>query len=119
MVYYDGRCPLCRREVRFYRRLDRRGAIHWHDVSRDAGDLDCDGIGQRQALDRIHARRPDGTIVTGAAAFVEMWKRLPGLELAAPVAGTPPALALLERGYRWFAPRRHRLSRLLAGGRRA
>jgi predicted DCC family thiol-disulfide oxidoreductase YuxK len=118
-VYYDGQCPLCVREISFYRRLDRRGAIRWHDVSRDAGDLACDAISQKAALERIHARRPDGRIVTGAAAFVEMWQRLPGFALAAPVARTRPALAVLERGYAWFAPRRQRISRLLTGRARA
>lgn len=119
-VYYDGQCPLCRREVTLYRRLDRQHAIHWHDVSRDAGDLPVDGITQRQALDRIHARRSDGTIVTGAKAFVAIWEHLPGFAWAAPLARREPMLSLLERGYKWFAPRRHRLSRLLRGqGRRA
>lgn len=118
-VYYDGQCPLCRREVTFYRRLDRAGAIRWHDVSRDAGDLEYDGIDQQTALDRIHARRPDGSIVTGAEAFVEIWDRLPVFASAAPITRRRPALDLLERGYAWFAPRRHKLSRWLGGGRRA
>jgi predicted DCC family thiol-disulfide oxidoreductase YuxK len=116
-VYYDGQCPLCRREIAFYQRLDRKGAIRWHDISRDAGDLVYDGIDRQTALDRIHARRPDGTIVTGAAAFVAMWERLPGFACAAPVARTRPALALLERGYAWFAPRRNRISQWLSAER--
>ena len=117
-VYYDGQCPLCTREIAFYQRLDRKGAIRWHDVSQDIGDLACEAITQKQALDRIHAREADGSIVTGAEAFVAMWRRLPGFNAVAPVAGTRPALCALERGYAWFAPRRHRISRWLAGRER-
>lgn len=109
-VYYDGACPLCRREVAWYRRLDRAGRLAWQDVSRDAGDLARDGVCQADALARIHARRPDGTLVTGAAAFVAMWERLPGFRWLAPVARQRPMLAILERAYVWFAKRRGRLT---------
>jgi predicted DCC family thiol-disulfide oxidoreductase YuxK len=27
VVFYVGGCPLCRREISHYRRLDRRGAV--------------------------------------------------------------------------------------------
>lgn len=109
-VYYDGACPLCRREVAWYQRLDRAGRLAWHDVSRDAGDLARDGVCQADALARIHARRPDGTLVTGAAAFVAIWERLPGFRLLAPLARQKPVLARLERAYLWFARRRRRLT---------
>ena len=33
IVWHDGGCPLCRREIALMRRLDRRGAIEFVDVT--------------------------------------------------------------------------------------
>ncbi|SDF92124.1 Predicted thiol-disulfide oxidoreductase YuxK, DCC family [Limimonas halophila] len=109
-VYYDAACPLCRREVAWYRRLDRAGRIAWADVGASADTLAAQGISQADAMARIHARRPDGRMISGAAVFVAIWRHLPGFKLIAPVAGWKPVLALLERAYVWFAERRNRLT---------
>ena len=69
-VYFDGACPVCSREVGFYDRIDRAGAIGWHDVSESEGDLGKDGVSQSDALARLHARLPDGQMVTGVQAFI-------------------------------------------------
>lgn len=113
-VFYDGACPLCRREIAFYRRLDRAEAIRWRDVGQAEGELRACGLTRAQALSVIHAQRPDGGFAKGADAFVEIWKRLPGFRRVAPLAAWPPVLWLLERGYRGFLKLRPRLT-----GRRA
>ena len=69
LVWFDGACPLCRREIAWMRRLDRRNAIAFVDVSRAAA---TDGAGcpiDRSALlARFHALE-DGRVLSGAAAF--------------------------------------------------
>jgi predicted DCC family thiol-disulfide oxidoreductase YuxK len=112
-VYYDGACPVCSREVEIYDRIDRAGTIGWHDVSESEGGLGRDGVTQCDALARLHARLPDGQIVTGVEAFIAIWERLPGFRLLAPLARRHPFRWLLERGYDWYAPRRTRLTRRL------
>jgi predicted DCC family thiol-disulfide oxidoreductase YuxK len=109
-VFYDGACPLCRREVATYRRLDAEGRIAWRDVAESGEALAALGVTPRAALARIHARQPDGALITGAAVFVAMWRRLPYFRWLAPVAGARPVLAGLERAYVWFARRRGRLT---------
>jgi len=113
-VYFDGACPLCAREIAFYRRIDRAERVLWHDVSADAGDLASCGLTQADALARLHVRTGDGRVVHGAAAFVEVWAHLPGFRVLAPVARLGPVLWLLERGYRAFLKVRPRLVRRLA-----
>ena len=110
-VYFDGSCPLCRAEIAQYRGLDRAGALCFVDVSATDTRLP-DGLTGQQAMERFHVRDSEGKLVSGAAAFVEVWRRLPGWRWAARAAALPGALGALEVGYRLFLPIRPFISRL-------
>lgn len=110
-VYYDGSCPLCRAEIGYYRRQDQAGALCFVDVSHlDAATPE--GVTQARAMARFHVRAPDGRVVSGAAAFVAVWARLPGWRWVARAAALPGAVTVLELGYRLFLPVRPYISRL-------
>lgn len=109
-VWFDGDCPLCRREIGMMRRLDRRGAIHFVDV---AGDETSCPIDRNELLARFHAREGDGALLSGAAAFAAMWRAVPILRPLGILARWPPALALLEFAYRGFLRVRPALQRAL------
>ncbi|ARU15417.1 thiol-disulfide oxidoreductase DCC family protein [Croceicoccus marinus] len=109
IVWYDGACPLCRREIALMRRLDRRGAIRFLDVACGAGG-DCP-VDRADLLERFHARE-DGRLLSGAAAFAAMWRAIPLLRPLGIAARVPIVLALLERAYRAFLVVRPRLQRL-------
>jgi predicted DCC family thiol-disulfide oxidoreductase YuxK len=111
-VYFDGACPLCRAEIDYYGRTDQAGALCFVDVS-EPGAETPEGLTQREAMARFHVRAGDGRLLSGAAAFVEVWRRLPRWRWAARVASLPGALAVLELGYRLFLPVRPLLSRSL------
>ena len=51
---------------------------------------------------RLHVRQRDGSLVSGAAAFVAIWTRLPAYAWLGAIASRRPVLALLEGGYRAF-----------------
>jgi predicted DCC family thiol-disulfide oxidoreductase YuxK len=63
-------------------------------------------------MKRFHVRASDGRVLSGAAAFVEVWTRLPRWRWVARNASLPGALIALELGYRIFLPVRPFLSRL-------
>ena len=87
-IYYDGSCPLCQREIAFYRRNPASHALAWVDVSQPAvlgAGLDC-----AQAMARFHVRTADGQLFDGAAAFSQLWRRLPGWRLLGWVLAMPP-----------------------------
>ncbi len=111
IVYYDGSCPLCRTEIGYYRRLDQADGICFVDVA-DSAAAPPAGVTRKQALQRFHVRAGDGRMLSGAAAFVEVWSHLPGWRWAARAARLPGMLAMLELGYRAFLPLRPRLARL-------
>jgi predicted DCC family thiol-disulfide oxidoreductase YuxK len=110
-VFFDGSCPLCQAEIGYYRRIDQDGAICFVDVSQ-AGAAVPEGISQQSAMARFHVRAADGQVLSGAAAFVEVWKRLPKWRWAARAAALPGVLSLMELGYRLFLPVRPWFSRL-------
>jgi len=109
LVWFDGDCPLCQREIALMRRLDRRRAIQFIDVSNDAA-TGCP-IDRAALLARFHARE-DGRVLSGAAAFAAMWRAIPVLRPLGLMARNRLLLALLERAYVRFLRLRPRLQRL-------
>ena len=115
-VFFDGSCPLCRREISFYQRQRGANAIDWSDVSGVSGDacvapgLDC-----RAAMKRFHVQTPSGELKSGAAAFAELWTWLPAFAWAGQLARLPGIVHVLELAYRAFLPLRPRLQSMFAG----
>ena len=98
-VWFDGACPLCIREIAMMRRLDRKGAIDFVDVSGDS-DPSCP-IDQADLLARFHAEE-HGQVLSGAEAFAAMWRAIPLLRPLGLIARNRFVLAMLERLYVWF-----------------
>jgi len=111
-VYFDGSCSLCRAEIGYCRRKDQERALCFVDIS-ETGAVPPEGITQERAMKRFHVRASDGRVLSGAAAFVEVWTRLPRWRWAASAASLPGALIALEWGYRFFLPVRLFISRFL------
>jgi len=100
-VYYDGACPLCTLEIDHYRRQTGADALQFVDVA-GAAPLACADLSRQDALKRFHIRKADGTLLSGAAAFVEVWRQLPRWTWAARLASLPGVLPVLEFMYRAF-----------------
>jgi len=112
-VYYDGSCPLCRREIGFYQRCRGASDIVWEDVSthvqgRVAQDLSC-----AQAMARFHVRDTKGNLTSGAAAFVQLWLALPNWRWLGKLCSGSRTLRLLEHCYVYFLRWRPALQRRL------
>ncbi|WP_337877039.1 DUF393 domain-containing protein [Elioraea sp.] len=101
VAYYDGACPVCAREVAFWRGRPGGGAIAWVDVSApDAAP--GPGLTRAAALARMHVRLPDGRLVAGARAFAVIWGTMPGFRRLGRLVGHPLVAPLAEAGYRGF-----------------
>ena len=97
-VWYDNDCPLCVREIRLMRRLDRRQAIDFVSIQ---GATGCP-ISTDELMKRFHARERGEPVVSGAAAFAAMWRAIPILRPLGLLARFRPVLWILERMYRGF-----------------
>jgi len=101
-VYFDGACPVCRREIAHYRRQRGADAIAWVDASSCDDAALGSGLERAVVLSRFHVREADGSLASGAAAFVAIWRRLPAFGWLAALASSRPMLALLDAGYAIF-----------------
>jgi predicted DCC family thiol-disulfide oxidoreductase YuxK len=101
-VYFDGGCPLCDREIATYRRARGGNAIHWVDASQCDASLLGAGIDRQLALKRLHVIGANGTLLSGAAAFVEIWRHLPAFAWLARLCSGRLALAVLDFAYERF-----------------
>ncbi len=108
-VFFDGDCPLCRAEIGLYQ---RSGADARFTNVADADNTPED-LTQAEALSRFHVRKADGTLVSGAAAFAELWKATPGWRWLGHIGGTPPFVWVGEALYRFFLIFRPRLQKAM------
>jgi predicted DCC family thiol-disulfide oxidoreductase YuxK len=108
-VFFDGGCPLCRREIEFLRRRDRRQRIRFTDI--DAGSFDAASVGRTQdeLMAEIHGRLPDGAVISGVEVFRRLYTAAGLGWLVAPTR-LPGVSGLLDLGYRLFAKNRLRLT---------
>ena len=110
VVFFDGACPLCHREIALMRRLDRRQAIRFVDVADPSTTCPVD---RAELLARFHAVE-NGKLLSGARAFAAMWRAIPVLRPIGVVADLPWMSPLFETAYRGFLRVRPRLQRLFA-----
>ncbi|MCP2671629.1 DUF393 domain-containing protein [Maricaulaceae bacterium EIL42A08] len=97
-VFFDGECPLCRAEIGFYQRSGSEARF-----TNVAGDGDAPPeITREEALGRFHVRKSDGTLLSGAAAFAELWKATPGWRWLGHIGAVPPFVWIGEGLYRLF-----------------
>ena len=108
-VFYDGACPVCLREVRMIRRLDRQGRVGFTDIAAPDFEPDAAGIPMDDLMDRIHGRLPDGSVVTGVEVFRVIYTTL-GFSWLVALTRLPGIRQVLDVLYRWFARNRLRLT---------
>lgn len=101
-IYYDGGCPVCSREIAFYKARPGANGFVWVDVSCADQAALGPGLTREAAMARLHVRRDDGTLVSGAQAFAEMWRRMPGFRWLGRLLAIPPLGSLAECAYRLF-----------------
>ena len=103
MMFYDGGCPLCSREVAHYRRLDAKCRIDWVDIHANPRVVDSIGVKYEEAMARLHVRDRAGKVQTGAWAFAAVWDALPYYRWLARTLRALRLLPALDLAYTRFA----------------
>ena len=113
-VFYDGECPLCVREIKLLRWLDRRHRIRFTDIA--AAGFQATEFGKTPVdfMDEIHGRLPDesgdpGEWIMGVEVFRQLYAAVGFGWLVWPTR-LPLVAQALDFGYRIFAKNRLRLT---------
>jgi len=65
-------------------------------------------------MQRFHVVQPNGQLISGAAAFVSVWEKLPKFRYLAALSRFPGMLHVMEFGYVIFLKIRPKLQALFA-----
>jgi predicted DCC family thiol-disulfide oxidoreductase YuxK len=99
-VFFDGQCPLCRREMEMVRRKDKDDLLILTDIAAD--DFVNAEIPMETLMREIHGRHADGTYVKGVEVFRQIYDRL-GFGFLVKPSRLPILRPLLDGVYRLFA----------------
>ena len=101
-VFFDGQCPLCRREIGFYQGCRGSDRINWVNVADWATHQSVAGLTKQAALARFHVQTADGQLVNGGTAFAHLWFALPAFRILGWIGKIAPIAWLLDRAYDRF-----------------
>jgi len=104
-VFFDGACPLCTREIRLLRRLDRHGRIRFTDIAAPEFEPHDVGKSMSDLMDRIQGRLPDGSWIEGVEVFRRLYAAV-GLGTLVVVSRIPGISHALDWAYETFARNR-------------
>lgn len=103
IVFFDGGCPLCRKEIRHYQRSDPDDVIEWVDIHKKPERLSDHQIKLDAAMERLHSINEQGETLTGVASFILIWDNIPRYQRAASLIKLLKMEPLLEFLYSRFA----------------
>ncbi len=107
-VFFDGDCPLCRREIGMLKWMDRKSRIRATDVA--AEDFDAKAVvgrSQDELMAEIHGRLPNGDLITGVEVFRRLYGAV-GFRWLLWITRLPVISQVLNWGYGVFARNRLR-----------
>ena len=107
VVFYDGGCPLCRREIAHYRRCRGAERVDWVDIVAEPARLQPFGLAPDAAMRRFHVWA-QGQWQIGVPGFLALWACLPGYRWLARVVTLLRLETPLQALYERFAARRFR-----------
>lgn len=107
-VFYDGACPVCVRDRRWYEKLEGKteDSVEWLDITGRDEQLRELGIDPDKALRELHVKDGQGQVHREMAAYILLMSRVPILKPLAWLIALPvirPTLAWLY--HRWVARR--------------
>lgn len=106
IMFYDGECPFCQKEIAWLRSLNRQGRLGLYDIHADDFNAAQYAKTHDELMAEIHGLYPDGRLVTGVEVFYAAYHAVGLGWLMAPTRW-PVLKPVFTCCYAFFA--RHRL----------
>lgn len=108
VVFYDGSCPACIKDRRWYEKLAGRTGddVEWLDITGRDDELRREGIDPDQALRELHVRDSSGQVHREMDAYILLMSRVTLLKPLAWLIGLPGIRPLLASLYHRWVERR-------------
>ena len=114
-LLYDGECPICRREIDWLKRRNRRMLLTFEDIADPQFDPGRYGLTRQQVNRSLHGILANGTVVRGMAAVRRAYCAVGLGWLTAPTA-IPGIRWAADRLYAALARHRFALGRIADRG---
>jgi predicted DCC family thiol-disulfide oxidoreductase YuxK len=111
VLYFDGACHLCSREIEHYRKIAPPGVLSFFDISEKDFDAASHGLDPSKVQEVMHVRDASGNLRLGVDAFIAIWEVLPRYQFLARLARKGFVRPFLDVGYFSFAKIRPYLPR--------
>ena len=112
-VYYDGNCPICNREINFYKKNICKSLFNWIDINNcSASDFE-QNLDFSKTHDRFHLINLDNKVLSGVDAFIYLWRYIPSLKFLSLIARLPIIYHFLNILYKIFLYYRRKKSKFL------
>ena len=108
-VFFDGKCPLCRKEIDFLIWMGANSQVRFTDIAADDFSESTSGRSFEQLMAEIHGRKSDGEWLVGVDVFRRLYEAIGWSWIVAPTRW-PVLRSICDVGYRWFARNRLRLT---------
>ncbi|GAB6139597.1 DUF393 domain-containing protein [Methylosoma difficile] len=106
-LFYDGQCPICRKEVAFLSRCNKHGRLVLQDIHSAGFNAEDYGKKTAELMAEIHGLLPDGRIIKGMPVFRAAYRAV-GLGWLMAPTGWPVINLIFDGLYVLFA--KYRLS---------
>lgn len=117
IIFFDGGCPLCVKEMRHLKRHDKKGNIQFENINESDFNQRFPQINVDDANAYLHGQLADGQMIYGLDVTHAAWSQVGKGWMIAPLRW--PLLGwLADKIYLAFAKHRNRLSKLLTGRER-
>lgn len=102
IVFFDGKCNLCSKEINYYKRIAPRGIFNWQDINSSNNELKKKGIKTSSALKLLHVFY-NNKLYIGLDAFIIIWNHIGYWKILSKFISLPIIKQLSNLAYIVFA----------------
>lgn len=102
-VFYDGKCGLCSKEIRYYKRVAPENIFEWIDITTSTDTLVNENLEYNDTLKLLHIRDNEGNLFIGLDSFILIWQQLKYWKILATIVSLPIIKQISNTVYKAFA----------------